>query len=192
MRTENVKFMVEDVYSVNGVGLVITGTQNTGTVHKGDRLMIGPIDGIFREVQIRSIHNNYREFVDKLEAGCSGCFCIKAMEKKFSLKRPMLRRGMLLISFNDSKHVYKEFEAKVKILHHPTTIKQNYETIIHCGSIRQVAKIVSMEQKLMRTGDQSVVKFRFKSKPEFIQKDKQIIFREGKTKGIGVVTKVLV
>ena len=50
--------------------------------------------------------------------------------------------------------------------------------MIHCGTIKQVAKIISIEKELLRTGDQSNVIFRFKRKPEFIQKDKQIIFRE--------------
>jgi len=28
------------------------------------------------------------------------------------------------------------FEAEVKILHHATTIKTNYQAVIHCGVIR--------------------------------------------------------
>ena len=35
-------------------------------------------------------------------------------------------------------------------------------------------------------GDGSIVKFKFKKKPEFIQENKQIIFREGQTKGFGL------
>ena len=72
-----------------------------------------------------------------------------------------------------------------------TTIKKNYESIIHCGSIRQAAKIIDIDKELLRTGDQSTVTFQFKCRPEFIQKDKKIMFREGKTKGIGVVTNIL-
>ena len=63
--------------------------------------------------------------------------------------------------------------------------------MIHCGTIKQVAKIISIEKELMRTGDQSNVRFRFIIRPEFIQKNKQIIFREGKTKGIGIVTELV-
>ena len=48
-----------------------------------------------------------------------------------------------------------------------------------------------IEKELLRTGDQSNVRFRFIRRPEFIQKNKQIIFREGKTKGIGVVTELI-
>ena len=37
----------------------------------------------------------------------------------------------------------------------------------------------------------SLVTFKFKKKPEFIQINKQIIFREGQTKGIGMITKLI-
>ena len=150
--------------------------------------MLGPFNGMFYEVMIKSIHNNFRNFVDEIPCGNSGCFSIKNLDKKFVLKKNILKRGMILIDKNNSNHTYREFDAKVKILHHPTTIKKNYETMIHCGTIKQVAKIISIEKELMRTGDQSNVRFRFIRRPEFIQKNKQIIFREGKTKGIGIVT----
>jgi GTPase len=170
---------------------VVTGTLNSGIVTKGDKLMIGPFYGTFYEIQIKSIHNNFKTHIEYLEAGQSGCFNIKSIEKKFTLKRDKIRKGMVLLNKENSQHTYRVFEAKIKILHHPSTISPNYESIIHCGSIRQVATLIHIQKDLLRTGDQSIVKFRFKLRPEFIQKNKQIIFREGKTKGVGVVTKLL-
>ena len=122
---------------------------------------------------------------------------------------------MILLDKTHDNHTYREFEAKIQILHHPTTIKENYETTIHCGSIRQIATIIKIKNKnkedinndnrevntdncndneeicYLRTGDTSTVVFRFKKKPEFIQENKQIIFREGQTKGIGWITKII-
>lgn len=191
LKTQSVYFTVEDVYLVHGVGVVITGTLTSGIVKKGDKLMIGPMNGNFIEIVVKSIHDNYKNFVNCLQAGESGCFCIKSIEKKIHLKRETINRGMIVLSKDNNNYTYKKFEAKIKILHHPTTIKKNYESIIHCGSIRQCAKIVSIENDLLRTGDQSLVTFQFKCKPEFIQVNKQIMFREGKTKGIGVVTRLI-
>lgn len=182
---------IEDIFQVVGVGLVITGTVNSGKIIKGEKYMLGPFNGIFYEVMIKSIHDNFRQCIDELSCGNSGCFCIKNMDKKFILKKKLIKRGMILIDKSNNDNTYREFDAKVKILHHPTTIKQNYETMIHCGTIKQVAKIINIEKKLLRSGDQSNVRFRFIKKPEFIQKNKQIIFREGKTKGIGVVTELI-
>ena len=36
---------------------------------------------------------------------------------------------------------YDKFTASITILHHPTTIKKNYEPVIHCGKIAQTAII---------------------------------------------------
>lgn len=191
LRQEKQKFIIEDVYHVNGVGLVISGTMVSGIIKKADKIMIGPFNGIFHEVQIKSIHDNFKEFVNTLEAGKSGCFNIKSSDKKVIIKRNNVKRGMILLDKTHNNHTYTEFEAKIKILHHPTTIKQNYEAIVHCGSIKQIATITKIEKNLLRTGDSSIVKFKFKKKPEFIQENKQIIFREGQTKGIGYITKLL-
>jgi GTPase len=188
---QQVYLTIEDTYLVNGVGVVVSGTITQGTIEKGKRYMLGPIDGRFLEVTVKSLHDNYKQTIDVIEAGCSGCLCIKSHERKTVLKKSMLRRGMLMISKNHDRFTTYKFQATVKILHHPTTIKKNYESIIHCGSIRQAARIIEIDKDLLRTGDQSTVTFQFKCRPEFIQTEKQIMFREGKTKGIGVVTKIL-
>lgn len=190
LKSHNEYLTIEDIYQVNGVGVVVTGTLNSGVINKGDKLMIGPIDGSFVEVTVKSMHDNYKNVIDKLFAGCSGCLCIKSNEKKTVLKKAILRRGMNMISKTHDKFTTYKFVARVKILHHPTTIKKNYEPIVHCGSIRQTARIIDIDKELLRTGDQSSVTFQFKCRPEFIQINKQIMFREGKTKGIGVVTQV--
>ena len=191
LKSQKKKCIIEDVYYVNGVGLVISGTVISGIIQKGESIMIGPFNGVFHEVLVKSIHDNFKSFVDSLDAGKSGCFNVKSVDKKVIIKKNNVKRGMILLDKTHSNHTYREFEAKVKILHHPTTIKQNYEAIVHCGSVKQIARIINIEKDLLRTGDSSIVKFQFKKKPEFIQENKQIIFREGQTKGIGYITKLI-
>jgi len=198
---------LEDIFFVKGVGIVVSGTMTSGTIVKGDKVMLGPFNGIFHEVLVKSIHDNFKQLIEKIHAGQSGCFSIKSMDKKFFLKRDKIKRGMVLLDTHHENHTYSEFEAKIKILHHPTTIKINYETTVHCGPVKQIAKIINIKSKnneqrikdgqeeidnnYLRTGDSSIVKFRFKKKPEFIQKHKQIVFREGQTKGIGWITQLI-
>ena len=98
---------------------------------------------------------------------------------------------MVLIQKSPEKNSFREFKAIIKILHHPTTIRINYEPVIHCGTISQTAKIFYIEKDLLRTGDTSIVKFRFKNRSEFIEENKKIVFREGKTKGIGKIIEIL-
>lgn len=47
-----------------------------------------------------------------------------------------------------------------------------------------------MNTDLLRTGDKGQIKFRFMYRPEFLKVGTTILFREGRTKGLGVVSKV--
>ena len=87
---------------------------------------------------------------------------------------------------------HQEFEADVKILvNHSTTIKVNYSPIINCGKIVQSAKIMRIYNKaVLRGGDVTRVKFKFQFRPEFIELGNKFLFREGKTKGIGKITRL--
>jgi elongation factor 1-alpha len=154
-------------------------------------LKLGPYKGHFMNIIIKSIHNNFKEEVPLLKAGEGGCFSVKPApqnKKGFELARNNIRKGMRIMK--DIK-LYYEFEAVVLILHHPTTIKINYEPTIHCGTVTQTAKICSMEKELMRTGDRSKIKFRFMHRPEYIEKNNFLVFREGQTKGIGKIVNLL-
>jgi GTPase len=182
-------FIIESTYQIKGIGIVVSGTMKDGIIKKGDTLKLGPYKGEFINVVIKSIHNNFKEDVNQLYAGEGGCFAIKiaSINNKIELKRTLIKKGMRIMK--NIKFFY-EFEAEVVILHHPTTIKNNYQPTIHCGTITQTAKICHMEQDVMRTGDRSKVKFRFMYRPEYIEKNNYLVFREGQTKGIGRVINV--
>lgn len=61
---------------------------------------------------------------------------------------------------------------------------------VHCGSIRQTATILSMSRDCLRTGDKATVHFRFIKTPEYLHIDQRLVFREGRTKAVGTITKV--
>lgn len=63
--------------------------------------------------------------------------------------------------------------------------------IVHCGSIRQTASILSMSMECLRTGDKATVHFRFIKNPEYLNVGTRMVFREGRTKAIGNISKLL-
>lgn len=83
-----------------------------------------------------------------------------------------------------------DFEAEVVILNNATTIRPNYQAVVHCGVIRQAAKVVELDKQYMRSQDMGVIRFRFMYRPEYVKKGTTILFREGRTKGLGVITRV--
>ena len=190
-KNKNPHFIIESTFQIKGIGIVVSGTMKEGFVKKGDILKLGPYKGMFLDVIIKSIHNNFKEDVENLSAGEGGCFCIKlastTVNKKIELKRNLIKKGMRVMK---NIKFYYEFDAEVLILHHPTTIKMNYQPTIHCGTITQTAKICKMDNEIMRTGDRSKIKFRFMHRPEYLEKNNYLVFREGNTKGIGKVVNV--
>lgn len=84
-----------------------------------------------------------------------------------------------------------EFEGEILVLHHPTTISSRYQAMVHCGSIRQTASILSMSQDCLRTGDKAIVHFRFIKHPEYIRPGQRMVFREGRTKAVGNVLRII-
>ena len=65
---------------------------------------------------------------------------------------------------------------------------------MHCGGIRQSAKVVSIvsngDKELLRSGDKGLIRFRFAYYPELLKPGSRIMLREGRTMGIGYVASV--
>ena len=178
---------IDDVFNVKGVGLVISGLVKQGTISVDDKLFVGPFNGQYKRILVKSIHDNFRTSVKTLGVGKSGCLNIRFLDTK-NIGRKDILRGMIVIL----KHkAIWEFEAKVLIIKNTTTIRKNYEPIIHCGTVRQSAKICSMNKEILRSGDTAIIHFKFLFHSEYIEVGTQLIFREGNTKGIGKITKIL-
>ena len=61
---------------------------------------------------------------------------------------------------------------------------------VHVGSVRQTASILYMSSELLRTGDKAIVRFRFIKNPEYLRVGMRMVFREGRTKAVGNITKL--
>merc|ERR1711964_856279 len=83
--------------------------------------------------------------------------------------------------------VYREFVAEVLILSHATTIKTKYQAMLHVGPVSQTCAIIDIDREYIRTGDRATVAFRFVQRPEYLNIGDRILFREGRTKGLGIV-----
>lgn len=62
--------------------------------------------------------------------------------------------------------------------------------MLHVGAVSQTCSVVDIDRPLLRTGDRALVAFRFIQRPEFLAPGDRILFREGKTKGLGIVKSV--
>uniref|UniRef100_A0A8C1NT37 GTP-binding protein 1 n=1 Tax=Cyprinus carpio TaxID=7962 RepID=A0A8C1NT37_CYPCA len=182
---EPAEFQIDDTYSVPGVGTVVSGTTLRGLIRLNDTLLLGPDPlGAFLPITVKSIHRK-RMPVKEVRGGQTASFALK------KIKRSSIRKGMVMVSPRLNPQAYWEFEAEILVLHHPTTISPRYQAMVHCGSIRQTATILSMTRDCLRTGDKATVHFRFIKTPEYLHIDQRLVFREGRTKAVGTITKLL-
>lgn len=181
------EMVIDSTFFVTGVGTVVGGIVTQGRFRTGDSVWLGP-DGIgaYRPVQIKSIHVKGLD-VPFVEAGNDAALCLKKE------KRSAIRKGNVLLDMSDAKpKSYWQFTAEIVVLYHSTTISVNYEPVIHSHTVRQSARIVHVEQQeVLRTGDRALVRFHFLYRPEFLKVGQRMIFREGRTKGIGTVIQAL-
>jgi elongation factor 1-alpha len=186
-------FFIDSVFKINGIGLVVSGTLKGNTVKLKQKMWIGPHNGKFLDFSVRSLHNSIRENVEEIVDNETSCMAMKFVNLKIPLDKRHIRKGMIIVNdpthFNN--HISKKFKAKIKVLHHSTTIKYGYTPVIHCGPIRQCAMLLIDSSKYLRSGDEIEVEFEFKFRPEFMEKDAIFFFRDGSTKGVGTVIDVI-
>lgn len=182
---EPAEFQIDDTYSVPGVGTVVSGTTLKGVIRLNDTLVLGPDPlGHFQPIAVKSIHRK-RMAVREVRAGQTASFALK------KIKRSQIRKGMVMVSPVLNPQACWEFDGEILVLHHPTTISSRYQAMVHCGSIRQTASILSMSQDCLRTGDKAIVHFRFIKHPEYIVPGQRMVFREGRTKAVGNVLRLI-
>jgi len=185
---------------VPGVGVVVAGTLLRGRISitngQGPTLLLGPdTTGCFKRVQIKGIHTK-SVAVDEVRAGQSASFAVKVVapggsKEDRTLRKNHIRKGQVLVDPDLRPRAARGFAAEVFVLHHPTTIKKGYQPVVHARTVRQVAAVQDMNVELLRSGTRARVRFRFQHYPEYLTVGTPIIFREGNTRGIGVIKRVI-
>ena len=141
-------FYVEKVYCPNGIGWVATGilrcSDPTTYLSVGTSCYLGPTTEQVG-IKIWSIHNFYKEKVDKIYSGQRACLALRS-DKRLTYK--MFRKGSILTNNLDIiKYASYKYKAIIKILSHPSTVRDNFSPVIHCATIRQSARITILEIK---------------------------------------------
>jgi GTPase len=189
-----VEYYIDCIFNVEGIGIVTGGNLISGTIHVGDKLLIGPTNNTYEQVTIRSIHCK-RTPVQQVSHGSYVCFGLSKIDRK------MVRRGAVIISPNNNPILCKRFKAEINILRtHSTTIKPGYQPVMHCCAIRQsttIKKIISkknykqpeltIEDDILRNGDSALVEMEFANRHEYIKPGMKILLCEGMTKVVGIV-----
>lgn len=105
----------------------------------------------------------------------------------------------------------REFEAEICVLKgEGTTIRKSYQAFVHILNVRQSAYAKKIElvgnatrnvlpsQKdeendggfVLRPGSKARVMFEFAQRPEYVRKGMRLLFRDGRVRGVGIITDI--
>ncbi|PIA16181.1 GTP binding protein, partial [Coemansia reversa NRRL 1564] len=199
---ETLRYDINEIFTVPFVGTVVSGVVSSGCVKLGDTVWLGPdFYGKFTTTTVRGIQRKRAD----VQTGHRGQSVSLALKK---ITRAQVRKGMVILGkdeLNTMPLASRTFEAEVVVLYHSTTITMRYQAMVHCGAVRQTARVLTIEpidskedisqnnsaNDTLRTGDRARVVFQFVRHPEHIAIGSRLIFREGRTKGVGKVLRVL-
>lgn len=203
------EFLVEDIFNVPGVGAVVSGFVNAGelTVGSSCHVYVGPTDdGSFMRTVAKSAHIA-RISTTHITSGQSACLAL-ALNKE---TRKKLRRGMVVLMENPTST--RQFDAEICVLKgEGTTIRRSYQAYVHILNVRQSAyakhiEIVNnnviglppshkaadendKESIVLRPGSRAKVTFEFAKRPEYIRPGMRMLFRDGRVRGVGIITSI--
>jgi elongation factor 1-alpha len=182
-KRENFKMYIDETYTVEGVGTVISGAIKSGSIEEGDKIFLGPFnDAEYKRTKAKSLEIHYHS-VEKAKEGQLVSIALS------DVREEEIERGMCVLSESSNKRSIQEFEAEVIVLNHPTSIRDGYEPVVHIESISETS--IVRTDNILLPGQKGTVKFEFKFNQHNIEEGQRFIFREGESKGIGTVKNII-
>lgn len=109
----------------------------------------------------------------------------------------MSTQGTVLLSsqlkLDESCNKCKQFEADIYMLFNTNGgVKPGFQGTVYVNSIMQNADILEIKEKeSLSAGERACVRFQFLRHPEFLRVGSKILFREGRTKAIGEIKRLI-
>ena len=175
------RWPIQDVYSITGVGTVPVGRIETGIMKPGDKLIFLPStqpDGVTGEVKSIEMHH---EEIPQAEPGDNVGVNMRGVSKKD------IRRGDVAGSVDNPPTVARTFTAQIMVLNHPSVITVGYTPVFHAYTAQVACKFEELIRKIdprtgqtkeenpdfLKTGDAAIVKIR-PTRPMVIEKAEDI------------------
>lgn len=175
------RWPIQDVYSIKGVGTVPVGKIETGIMKPGMQLIFKPSTkpgGVTGEVKTIEMHH---EEIAQAQPGDNVGINMRGLSKKD------IRRGDVAGPVSDPPTVARSFKAQIMVLNHPSVITKGYTPVFHCYTAQIACRFDEIEKKLdprtgqvkeenpdfIKTGDAAIVKI-VPARPMVIESAKKI------------------
>jgi len=175
------RWPIQDVYTIKGVGTVPVGKIETGVMKPGQQLIFKPSmkpGGVTGECKTIEMHH---EQLSQAIPGDNVGVNLRGIAKN------EIRRGDVAGPTNDPPTVAKSFTAQIMVLNHPSVITKGYTPVFHCYTAQVACRFEEILKKLdprtgqvkeenpdfIKTGDAAIVKV-IPTRPMVIESSKKI------------------
>ena len=175
------RWPIQDVYTIKGVGTVPVGKIETGIMKPGQQLIFKPSmkpGGVIGECKTIEMHH---EQLSQAIPGDNVGVNLRGIAKN------EIRRGDVAGPTNDPPTVAKSFTAQIMVLNHPSVITKGYTPVFHCYTAQVACRFEEILKKLdprtgqvkeenpdfIKTGDAAIVKV-VPTRPMVIESSKKI------------------
>jgi elongation factor 1-alpha len=175
------RWPIQDVYTIKGVGTVPVGKIETGVMKPGMSIVFKPSmkpGGAVGEVKTIEMHH---ETLNQGLPGDNVGVNIRGIAKN------EIRRGDVAGPTNEPPTVAKSFTAQIMVLNHPSVITKGYTPVFHCYTAQVACRFEEIQKKLdprtgavkeenpdfIKTGDAAIVKI-VPTRPMVIESSKKI------------------
>jgi selenocysteine-specific elongation factor len=160
-----VRLPIDRVFSLRGIGTVVTGTLWSGTVRTGDRLAIEPGG---REVRVRSVQV-HDQAVDEAAAGQRVALALVGVE------RTQVRRGHTAATPGTLAHSYR-LDARLRVLGAAAHDLRHGDVVtVHHGTAEAPATVVLRERTEVPPGASADVQLRLRRQIAAVAGDRLIV-----------------
>ncbi|KYK21914.1 elongation factor 1-alpha [Thermoplasmatales archaeon SG8-52-2] len=175
------RWPIQDVYTIKGVGTVPVGKVETGILKPGMSLIFKPSmkpGGAVGECKTIEMHH---EQLSQAVPGDNVGVNLRGVSKN------EIRRGDVAGPTSDPPTVAKSFTAQIMVLNHPSVITKGYTPVFHCYTAQVACRFDEIQKKLdprtgavkeenpdfIKTGDAAIVKI-VPTRPMVIESSKKI------------------
>ena len=173
------RWPIQDVYTIKGVGTVPVGKVECGVMKPGMQLIFKPSmkpGGVTGEAKTIEMHH---EQISQAVPGDNVGVNLRGVAKN------EIRRGDVAGPTNDPPTVAKSFTAQIMVLNHPSVITKGYTPVFHCYTAQVACRFEEIKKKLdprtgqvkeenpdfIKTGDAAIVKI-IPTRPMVIESSK--------------------
>ena len=169
------RWPVQDVYTITGVGTVPVGRVETGIMKPETKIIFMPSNKVGEIKSIEMHHENLPQAVPGDNVGVN----VRGLSKTD------IKRGDVAGPIDSPPTVAKSFTAQIVVLNHPSVLTVGYTPVFHCHTAQVACKFEALLKKIdpktgatleenpqfLKTGDIAVVKV-LPTRPMVIEKAK--------------------